>query len=106
MIQALVDLGIDEIFSVEPDVSNREALRRLALEKALLDARETAELMTGKLGATLGRVHQIGNRETSRGLIEEIVVTATSRGPERIEYVFRPGPIEVRSSVYVEFTIE
>ena len=57
LVQALVDVGISEISSVESDISNTRALREQALALAAEDAREKAEFLAKAMGVTLGPVH-------------------------------------------------
>ena len=111
VVQALVDVGISDISSVEPALSNYAALQRQALARAAQQAREKAEFLANYLGATLGAVHQIGKQRTYRQFVDldEVIVTAGARSDadvKTVQYEFQPGTVEVEASVYVEFEIE
>lgn len=111
VVQALVDVGISDITSVEPAISNYQALQRKALAVAAQQAREKARFLAAELGATLGAVHQIGKQRTYRQFVDldEVIVTAGERSDadvKTVQYEFQPGTVEVEASVYVEFEIE
>ena len=110
VVQALVDIGISEIESVDSDVSDYRALRKRALGLALKDARQRAGFMARELGFSLGRVHQVRKQKTfwNIGELEEVIVSGGRRDDnvKTLQYEFQPSPVEVWATVYVEYTIE
>ncbi len=110
VIQTLVDSQVSEIYSVKPDVSNYEDLKREALASAARSARSNAEFLAKQFGAKLDKVHQIGKQNIRRQYsLEEIIVTARKRSASNVKstpYEFKPGNVKVSSDVYVEFQLK
>jgi len=111
IIQALVDVGVTDITSVKPDVSDREEVQRKALAQAAQKATEKAKFLASQFGAKLGKVYKIGDQRVRHnfGVLEEVLVTAQRRMASNIksvQYEFHPAPVEVQSSIYVEFELK
>lgn len=110
VIQALVDSQVSEIYSVEPDISNYEELKREALANAAKSAKSNAEFLAEQFGAKLDKVHQVGKQNVRRQYsLEEVVVTARTRSISNVKntpYEFKPGKVKISSEVYVEFQLK
>jgi len=111
VVQKLVDIGVTEIGEAKPDVSDKEKLNREALAKAAQAARSKAEFLASQFDAKLGRVYKIGNQRVDSDFdyLDEIIVTArkqSASGVKTVQYDFKPAPVEVKSSIYVEFELE
>ncbi|MBD3647920.1 MAG: SIMPL domain-containing protein, partial [Pseudomonadales bacterium] len=107
ILQVLVDVGVTRVVNVRAEVSDLEGTRLKVLAQAGKDARTKAEYLASELGASLGRVHRIGDPSvTDRfGRIEEVVVSA-SKVSAPAPYEFKPGTVTVRATLYVEFELE
>lgn len=108
VLDALVNNGVNRISQVSAELSNQKALEKQALLEAMKDAKEQAKFLVEGLGAKLGQVHSIGDRQTHRRSYVEEVRVAGMRQSEAKEdpYDFKPQPVEVNASIYVEFEIE
>ena len=109
VIQALIDSGVTEIDSVEPDVSNFDELKLEALAAAAKNAEKEATLLAKTLGANIAGVHEIGKQKARRNFsMQEIVVTARKQAEQgsSVPYEFEPGTVEVSAEIYVEFNLE
>jgi uncharacterized protein YggE len=109
-IQALVDAGVTEVSSSTPTVSNFDEIEQRAVAAAAEDAEAKAKFLAAKLGASLGKVHQIGQQQVRRGVgPDEELVIRSRRKPRpplgSIVYDFKPADIEISASVYVEFEL-
>lgn len=93
------------------ETSRARELRRELLERAVEDARRTAEAMAGAVGRRLGPVHNVSNQGFNArysglddpGDLDRVVVTgARSQAPQ---VVLREGSIRVDQNVYVIYTL-
>lgn len=107
-IDALVENGATSIRSVVSELSDREALEKSAMLAAIKDAKEQAQFLVENLGATLGKVHSIGEKNTKTHPYLEDVSLAGVRASQTddIPYEFKPAPVEVSAEIYVEFAID
>ncbi|MFT3931632.1 MAG: SIMPL domain-containing protein [Spongiibacteraceae bacterium] len=111
VVQKLVDTGVTDIGDAQPDISDREELDRKALSKASEAARKKAEFLAAQFSAKLGKIHKIGDQRVDSRFnnLNEVIVTARRQKAENIktiQYEFQPAPVEVKSSIYVEFELE
>ena len=114
-VHLLVEAGIDGLQDVRSDVDDKSALERAALEGAARKAKLKAEAMASGLNIRLGSpvevgenrltpIHALQQRFAEDSQIEEITVTANSRGIED-PLLFVPDNITVRGTVMVRFEI-
>jgi uncharacterized protein YggE len=78
------------------------ALRRLALSRAVQNARGDAEIMASAAGGTLGALLQVDQGQgivTPMGGLQEMVVTAARRVPAASPTNLMPGDIHVTATV-------
>ena len=109
VIDLLLENGATSIDDINSEISNFDSQNNEAMRLAILDAKKQAKYYVESFGGKLGRIHRIGkrkstyNRWSSR---EEIVVTGTRASRAKVRpYKFRPSPVTVEASIYVEFEI-
>lgn len=107
VLDALVNNGANRISHVSAELSNQKTLEKEAMLQAMQDAKEQAKFLVEGLGAQLGPVHSIGDRQTNRGPQFEVMRAAGMQKDAGSEpYDFKPKPVEVNASIYVEYLIE
>lgn len=107
-IDTLVENGATSVRSVTSELSNREALEKDAMLAALKDAKEQAQFLVESLGANLGKVHSIGEKNTkSHPFMEDASVSGMRASKsDDAPYEFKPAPVEISAEIYVEFAID
>ena len=107
VLDALVQNGANRISRVTAELSDEKALERKALLAAMQDAKEQAKFLVEGLGAKLGRVHSIGERQAHRRpFLEQVAMRASASESDAEPYEFKPQPVEVNATIYVEFEME
>ena len=109
IVARIVQQGANRLHSVTYELENQDMVLNLALERALLNAREKASLMANTLGAGLGRVLQIEEQPGStpgpvvRQAMMETMAASKVADPEPEAYA--AGELEVRAVVEVVFAL-
>ena len=109
IVARVVQAGANRLHNVTYGLKNRDQVRNLALERALQNATEKAQLMAITLGTEIGRVLRVNEQGTSmpipimRDAMMESFAVAKSAEPEPEAYA--PGEIEVRATVEVVFAL-
>jgi uncharacterized protein YggE len=90
--------------------SKSAELRRELLDKAIADAKATAEAMATGVGRKLGAVQNISNQglnvrySESAGLLDKVTVTGTRVANPQV--VLREGKITLDQDVYIVYSLE
>jgi len=110
LIDTLLESGVTGIDDVESQLSDIEQHEKKAMSMAIQDAKDQAKFYVESFGGRLGKVHSIGRKSSGRDYgygAEQIEVYGTrNRLKVKEPYNFRPAPIDVDASVYVEFQID
>ena len=109
LVTRIVQGGANRLHGVTYELENQDEVRNMALERALANAREKAELMSGALGVSVGRVLRIS--EQGGGMPIPLMRDAAMEGfamakaDEPVPEAYAPGQIEVQAQVEVVFAI-
>ena len=109
LITQVVQQGANRLDGISYALKNRSAARNEALQKAMGDAQEKAQLMAGTLGEEVGNVLTIN--EQSFSFPQPVIRMAqadmaVSKGAEAEPDAYAAGEIEVRAIVQVVFLLK
>jgi len=99
LIRTIIEGKVARVNSTRLESSREKELRNEALQMAIADARQRAELLVAGFPETLGPVYAISAGGTGRGQ-REVYAMATSM---QREAAFEPGEIEISASVQIVF---
>ncbi len=111
VIDILLNSGVTSIDEIDSEISSFDEQNNEAMKLAILDAKEKAKFYVESFDGKLGGIYRIGKNQSNYnrwgGDAEEIVVhgTRSSRAHEK-PYKFRPAPVTIEASIYVEFEIK
>ena len=109
LIAEVVQKGANRVEGIAYGIQDRQALKREALKKALLDAQAKADLMATTLGAERGLVHQISEQgvQMPRPVYREMALASTKMADAApAPDAYAAGELEVRATVQVIFLIK
>ena len=109
VIDLLLENGATRIGDIDSEVSNFDEHSNEAMKLAIQDAKQQAKFYVESFGGKLGKIHRIGKKESDYnryGNTKEIVVTGTRNTLQVKPYKFRPSPVTVDATIYVEFEID
>lgn len=109
LVARIVQQGANRLDGVAYELKNRDEARDEALRKAVLDAREKAQLMASTLGETLGHVHSISEQSYNfpRPMLQlESAAMAMSKDAMPEPEAYAAGEIEVQVNVQVVFVLQ
>lgn len=109
IIDTLLENGVTKIDDVRSELSDFDEQKKAAMLLAIKDAKDQATFYVENFGATLGKVHRIGKKSASYdGYGNERIVVMGTRNRNKVKkpYSFKPNPVDIEASVYVEFEIE
>ena len=110
VVARVVQRGANRLNGVSYDLADRSSIRNQALQEAVVNAREKAQLMATALGSSIGTVLRIQEqsfdfpRPMPQFRMEAAVMNKADAAPEPEAYA--AGEIEVRSTVQVVFALE
>lgn len=106
ILEALSDIGFYQISNSNATLSNPDAVRQEALEKAVADAKEKAQVLAKASGRKLGPALQINEQgsNTPQPMMRAMAMSADAATEESAQ--FSPGEITVRHSVNVLFQLK
>ena len=109
LVTEVVQGGANRLNGIAYSLKNRTAARNEALQKAMTDAREKAQLMAATLGEEIGQVLTIGEQSLSAPqpvvrMAQAEMRVAKDAAPEPDAYA--AGEIEVRAVVQVVFALK
>ena len=111
IIADVVQKGANRLQGVAYGLQDRHAARDAALQEAIRDAQEKAQLMVGTLGVELGQVMQISEqsfnfpRPMMRMAMEDQAFTAKAQA-EPVPEAYAAGEMEVNANVQVVFLLQ
>ena len=111
VIANVVQQGANRLQGVQYGLQDRHAARDAALQEAIRDAQEKAQLMVGTLGVKLGQVMQISEqsfnfpRPVMRMSMEDRAFTAKAQA-EPVPEAYAAGEMEVNANVQVVFLLQ
>ena len=111
VIDLLLKNEVTSIDDINSEVSDFDKQTNEAMNLAILDAKRQAKFYVESFGGKLGKIYSIGRKNSSYdrwGNSEEIVVTGTRNTlPRKVQpYKFKPAPVTIDASIYVEFEID
>ena len=109
LVTEVVQKGANRLNGIAYELKDRTAARNDALQKAMVDAREKAQLMAATLGEEVGRVLTIGEQSFSAPqpvlrMAQAELAVSKSAAPEPDAYA--AGEIEVHAVVQVVFALK
>ena len=111
IIAEVVEKGANRLQGVEYGLQDRHTARDAALQEAIRDAQEKAQLMVGTLGVELGQVMQISEqsfnfpRPMMRMAMEDRAFTSKAQA-EPVPEAYAAGEMEVNANVQVVFLLQ
>lgn len=104
LLERATDLGINQMGDPRLDSSKRQELVREALAKAVVDARQNAEVIARAAGATLGQARTI-NADTSFSPPPMPMARAMMMKAEQADAPFQSGEMTFNATVRVQYDL-
>jgi uncharacterized protein len=106
LLERATDLGVNQMGDPRLDSSKRQELVREALAKAVVDARQNAEVLAKAAGAKLGAARTINaNTEFNPPPMPMVRAMAMDAGAEKASAPYQSGEMTFNSTVQVQYDL-